>query len=121
GPPMNYHVTWRPSAEQHLAHLRTSAADRNAVRVAADQIDDDLERAPLVAGEARGGTTRIHIVPPLAVYFDVDVAQREVSVWAGRGPRPVTPARLRKGVPRWPSASPPTPRRWRATTATATS
>jgi hypothetical protein len=33
-------------------------------------------------GESRSGDTRIHIVASLAVYYDVDVALRAVSVWA---------------------------------------
>ena len=79
---MNWTVIWRPSAEQQLAQLWVSAADRNAVTAAANQIDAELQHDPLSAGEARAGPTRILIVHPLAVYFDVDVAQHEVAVWA---------------------------------------
>lgn len=79
---MNWTAVWRPSATGQLAQLWTSAPDRNAVAAAANQIDDELEHDPLSAGEARAGPTRILIVHPPAVYFDVDVIQREAAVWA---------------------------------------
>jgi hypothetical protein len=75
-------VVWRPSAEQQLAALWTSATDRNAVTAAANRIDADLARDPLSACESRAGNTRFYYVPPLAVYFNVDEAAREVTVWA---------------------------------------
>jgi hypothetical protein len=79
---MNWTVTWLPTADQALIDIWISAPDRAAVTAAADQIDADLTADPLNAGESRGGDTRIHIVSPLAVYFDVDDVQHEVSVWA---------------------------------------
>jgi hypothetical protein len=79
---MSYTVTWRPSAEQQLAQLWLSASDRNAVQAAADHMDAVLQRNPLSEGEARSGNTRILIVPPLAIYYDVHPSQREVFVWA---------------------------------------
>ena len=57
------------------------AADRGAVTTAANTIDDFLARDPLGQGEARQGSTRILLVEPLAVYYDVDTAQRHVKVW----------------------------------------
>lgn len=77
---MNFSVVWLPSAEQKLAALWTAAADRDAVTAAANQIDADLTRNPLTAGESRMGNTRVHFAPPLAVYFDVDKATRKVTV-----------------------------------------
>jgi hypothetical protein len=43
---MKYTVVWRKSAEQQLAHLWTTAADRNAVKNAADTIDSVLTHDP---------------------------------------------------------------------------
>ena len=86
---MSYHVTWRPSAEQHLAQLWLNAIDRNAMTIAANTIDADLAQDPLAVGESRSGATRIYIVSPLAVYYTVDVASHQVAVWAvwcRRGP-----------------------------------
>ncbi len=79
---MNFTVVWTPSAEQQLAALWTAAADRSAVTAAANKIDAELARDPRSAGESRSGTTRVHFVSPLAVYFDIDEAAREVTVWA---------------------------------------
>ena len=56
--------------------------DRGAVAAAADAIDASLEQDPLSEGESREAGTRILIVPPLAVLFDVLEQDRVVSVWA---------------------------------------
>jgi hypothetical protein len=79
---MNYTVEWTPAAEQELAALWTSAADRGAVTAAADAIDVALQQDPLTQGESRRGPTRVLFVPPLGAYFDVDAAARTVTVWA---------------------------------------
>jgi plasmid stabilization system protein ParE len=79
---MNYTVLWRPSAEAQLADLWTSAADREAVSAAADEIDVVLQIDPANRGESRWDATRILIAPPLAVYFDVSQHDRLVIVWA---------------------------------------
>jgi hypothetical protein len=79
---MSFTVVWRPLVEQDLATLWMNAPDRNAVAAAADAIDATLRRDPLGQGESRGGSTRILIAPPLAVYYDVSEADRRVSVWA---------------------------------------
>jgi hypothetical protein len=79
---VKYTVTWLPSALNQLADVWNRAADRNAVTAASDAIDRDLERDPLGIGESRSGATRIHIVAPLAVYYDVDPGRRAVTVWA---------------------------------------
>ncbi len=79
---MNYHVTWRPSAEQQLAQLWINATDRNAITDAANTIAADLARDPLGVGESRSGATRFYFVSPLAVYYPVDSPNRQVHVWA---------------------------------------
>lgn len=74
-------VEWLPSAEQTLASLWNTAHDRAALSASADTIDAELARDPLSLGEARGGKTRIVLMAPLAVLFDVDVQARHVRVW----------------------------------------
>jgi hypothetical protein len=76
-----YQVRWRPSAEQALAELWTSAPDRAEVAKAADAIDALLERDPHAFGEERGQATRIGFVPPLVVLFDINDLDRMVFVW----------------------------------------
>ena len=79
---MKYTVIWRPSAEAQLAELWTSAADREAVSAAADEIDAKLRADAVHQGESRWDATRILITPPLAIYFDVSEQDRLVAVWA---------------------------------------
>jgi len=78
---MSYDVSWLTSAEQELARLWISASDRAGLNSAAAEIDSSLARDPLSFGESRGGMTRIAIVRPLAVLFDVDAVNRAVMVW----------------------------------------
>jgi plasmid stabilization system protein ParE len=78
---MKFNVQWSPSAEQELAALWNQAADRNEITAAANAIDADLARDPLALGESRGGRTRIVFHAPLAVLFDVNGANHEVTVW----------------------------------------
>lgn len=78
---MRFTVVWTPSAEQELARLWLSAADRARVAAAADQIDASLAREPQLVGESRGGSTYIAIVAPLAVFYDIDEPNRLVRIW----------------------------------------
>jgi hypothetical protein len=71
---MNWTVTWLPDA------LWLSAVDRSLLALAADQIDMQLGRDPLDAGESRASGRRILIVPPLAATFCVRVDDRLVQV-----------------------------------------
>ena len=77
---MRYTVIWRPSAEADLAAIWTEARDRQTVSRAANQIDTLLRSAPTTSGESRSGDTRILVVPPLAVHFDVVADDRKVYV-----------------------------------------
>ena len=77
---MNWTVVWLPKAENRLAELWTNATDRNAVRDAADRIDQLLQQDPVNQGESRGGRLRILFERPLAVNFPVDQQTRVVSV-----------------------------------------
>jgi hypothetical protein len=79
---MRFTVIWRPSAEQKLATIWTAADDRQAITNAADAIDALLSTGPLEVGESRVANTRILTVSPLSVYYDVDVSDRLVAVWA---------------------------------------
>jgi plasmid stabilization system protein ParE len=79
---MTFTVVWRPSAEEKLAAIWSSADDREAVASAADTIDAFLRTDPLAVGESRIGVTRILTVSPLSVYYDVLERDRLVAVWA---------------------------------------
>jgi hypothetical protein len=68
---MKWTVVYRPSAQDDLASLWLDASDRTAVAAAADEIDRQLARDPLTAGESRDGWTRILCELPLAVLFEV--------------------------------------------------
>jgi hypothetical protein len=77
---MKYTVAYKPSAEQELADLWTTAPDRAAVTAAANRIDVLLGRDPYTPSESREGATRILFVPPLAVLFEVSEDDRYVDV-----------------------------------------
>jgi hypothetical protein len=74
------HAHWIP-VEQDLAELWVNASDRQAVTDAANLIDRLLTKDPLNVGESRDGNTRILIVPPLAVYYDVILDDHRVLIW----------------------------------------
>ncbi len=77
-------VVWQPVAIQKLATLWNQAADRNAISVAAHQIETLLSRDPHTQGESRIGTQRVGFVPPLGFRFDVildDCQVRVLAVW----------------------------------------
>jgi plasmid stabilization system protein ParE len=78
---MRYQVDWLPTAEQALADIWNHASDQAAVTAAADAIDAALERNPLTLGESRSGKARIVFAPPLAVVYEVDAANRQVTVF----------------------------------------
>lgn len=77
---MQYSVVWQPNAERILTTIWIDAADRSAVTAASDEIDRRLQTNPESLGESRGGNTRVVVVPPLAVHFDVHPNDRVVRV-----------------------------------------
>ena len=81
---MKYTVTWKPSVKQRLADIWMTAPDRRAVTTTADSIDKLLQVDPMDQGESRSGTTRILIVLPLAVVYDVRHEDRLVEVLSVR-------------------------------------
>jgi plasmid stabilization system protein ParE len=81
---MSYTVTWKRSAEDRLAEIWISARDRAAVTSAADTLGAALRADPQRHGESRGGTTRLVVVPPLAVFYEVFEADRVVEILSVR-------------------------------------
>src|ERR1700687_117797 len=79
-----YTVSWSPATERELAEIWNNAPDRVDVTAAANELDAALVRDPLTFGEARGGSTRIAFVKPLAVLFDVNEANQPKCPRLGR-------------------------------------
>jgi hypothetical protein len=79
---MTYTVTWSRSAQNDLAELWTESADRALIAETADAIDAILKRDPYRFSESRSGNSRVMLMPPLAVAFDVSEDDRLVSVWS---------------------------------------
>jgi hypothetical protein len=77
---MKWTVSYRPTAKDRLATLWLDAANKREITSAADLIDRILLRSPLTAGESREGNSRLLIVPPLSVVFDVYPDDRLVDV-----------------------------------------
>jgi plasmid stabilization system protein ParE len=81
---MTFTVIWKPSAESKLAAIWNEATDRHAVTSAANAIDALLRAAPESSGESRDGMTRILIVAPLVVVYEVREDDRQVLVLSVR-------------------------------------
>jgi hypothetical protein len=58
------------------------ASERQSIADAADEIDRILASNPLDAGESREGNSRIMVLQPLTVLFDVDPDDRTVEVFS---------------------------------------
>jgi plasmid stabilization system protein ParE len=77
-------ATWKPSVKERLADIWLTAPHRSAVTAAANSIDNLLRVNPLDRGESRSGATRILVVLPLAVVYDVAQGDRLVQVLSVR-------------------------------------
>ena len=77
---MSFTIVWRPIAETQLAEIWLAATDRAAVTAAANEIETALRSSPESVGESRDERTRVAVVPPIAVHFEVRDADRLVLV-----------------------------------------
>jgi plasmid stabilization system protein ParE len=77
---MIFTVIWKLLAEEQLAAIWMDTEDRQAVTRAANAIDRLLREDPQTAGESRSGLTRVLVVDPLVVHFDVSADDRMVHV-----------------------------------------
>jgi hypothetical protein len=84
---VNFTVIYVPKAEKQLVELWMSHPSRQAVSMAADEIDQRLGTNPTREGESREADLRILHVPPLGVTYRVSQADRVVhilQVWSYR-------------------------------------
>ena len=77
---MRYTVLWTPTAEHDLANLWLNASDRQAIRSAADTLDNILRTDAHLLGESRYGSLRVVLAVPLGVDIEVDEENRIVWV-----------------------------------------
>ncbi len=77
---MKFTVVWKATAEAQLAQLWMTATDRKAIREAADAIEFVLRSDPVSFGESRDSQTRVAIITPLVVHFEVHEDDRQVIV-----------------------------------------
>ena len=77
---MKWTVTYMPSAQDELATIWLDAIDREAVSVAAQEIELQLCADPLSAGESRGGKRRLIIEPPLAIDYQASPDDMLVTI-----------------------------------------
>jgi hypothetical protein len=82
GAVMTYTVVWLGPAQGHLATIWTEGPDRGAITKAANSIERLLGHNPFANSESRAGNSRIMILSPLAVSYDVSEDDRLVTVWA---------------------------------------
>jgi hypothetical protein len=78
---MNYHVEWTSEAENDLATLWNTAADRNAVTAASAWLDAQLAVDPLHFGEPWASSVhRIAVDDPIGIEFEVIEDDKRVIV-----------------------------------------
>jgi plasmid stabilization system protein ParE len=77
---MRFTVIWQPPAQGRLAEIWINTDDRQAVTAASHRIDQLLKTDPQMRGESRSRNNRVLVVPPLAVYYDVNEEDRTVHV-----------------------------------------
>ena len=81
-------MTWIAEAEQELAAIWLASSDRNAVPLAANELDQRLRVDPLHTGESRQSSVRrVAFEPPLGIEFEVievDKKVRVLGVWLHR-------------------------------------
>ena len=78
---MNYSITWTSFAESELAIVWLDAPDRNAVTVAAAQVERLLAQTPFLVGRGHGSTVRrLAILGPLGIIFDIVEDDKKVIV-----------------------------------------
>lgn len=76
---MLWTVVWKGGVRDRLAEIWVEETGRDAIRTAADCIDQILRSSPLEAGEEFFGD-RILVELPLAVVYSVSPADRRVEV-----------------------------------------
>lgn len=77
---MKHTVVWLPHAANELARLYNSAADKQAITDAANQLDRVLARSPEIVGESRGIKLRVTFEKPLGILYEFSEADRKVQV-----------------------------------------
>ena len=77
-----YHVDWIETAMEELLRIYTNADEelRRSITAASNQADKRLKIDPEHEGESRPDGGRIEFFPPLAVTFQVDSANKTVTV-----------------------------------------
>jgi hypothetical protein len=77
---MNFTVHWTEAAVQMLAAIWLAAADRNAITIANDEIDETLREDADTVGRLLFDTVREYERPPVGVQFEVVETDRIVYV-----------------------------------------
>jgi hypothetical protein len=82
-------VRWSQYASDELGRLwaEADAETRTLLSVVIQWIDQELRSDPLSLGESREGADRIWFIPPLAIRFEVNRAERfarVLHVWTFR-------------------------------------
>lgn len=79
-----YIVVWWEFAQSRLADLWISAADRTAIRRAADEIDRRLATNPKSCIESNHEGLCRMTIEPLYVQFTIDEENQAVIIWTVR-------------------------------------
>lgn len=79
---MRYTVLWRNEVHNDLAQLWVDSAIRQQLTSAADRIDAELADDAHLKGLDIGDDRKVLRIPPLVVYFRIDIEDRKVFVEA---------------------------------------
>jgi hypothetical protein len=77
---VSYRIVYRRRAKEKLADVWLNAVDPNAVTAAINEIEAQLRRDPLTAGESRPRQFRLVIEGPIGVLYKVDPQKQRVIV-----------------------------------------
>lgn len=75
-----YAVDWNQGALSDLADIWAQASDRRAVTDASDAADKLLANDPIKHGRHESEGLYRLVVPPLVIFYGVDMARRRVEV-----------------------------------------
>jgi hypothetical protein len=78
---MPYTVVWLRGPQAALASMWVNGPDRQAMSVAANELDHRLRLNPIGAGTISGSVYRLHL-PPLEAVYTVSSLDRQVVVTA---------------------------------------
>jgi len=77
---MKWHVIWKAEAERSLTLIWLGSRKREAINIAAHELDSALAIDPNTVGESREENRRVAFIRPLGAQIELDHTAHTVSV-----------------------------------------